>query len=61
MIATSGILIQQILLEMRWAEDVMYFDIEYDTFVHGTMIKTVNLTLKGWSWDRDSFVVTKVS
>ena len=61
MIATSGILIQKIVLEKRWAEDVMYFDIESDTFVHGTMITTVHPTLKGWSWDRDSFVETNVS
>ncbi len=26
MIAISGILIQKIALEKRWAEDVMYFD-----------------------------------
>jgi len=27
MIATSGILIQKIVLDIRWAEDVMYFNI----------------------------------
>ena len=61
MIATSGILIQKIVLEKRWAEDVMYFDIESDTLVHSTMITTVHPTLEGWSWDRDSFVETNVS
>ena len=61
MIATSGILIQKIVLEKRWAEDVMYFDIESDLLVHTKTVTTVHPTLRGWSWDRKSFVATNVS
>ena len=61
MIATSGILIQKIVLEKRWAEDVMYFDIESDLLVQIKTITTVHPTLRGWSWDRKSFIATNVS
>ena len=61
MIATSGILIQKIVLEKRWAEDVMYFDIESDLLVHSKTITTVHPTLRGWSWDRKSFIARNVS
>ena len=61
MIATSGVLIQKIVLEKRWAEDVMYFDIESDLLVHIKTITTVHPTLRGWPWDRKSFIATNVS
>lgn len=61
MIAASGILIQKIVLEKRWAEDVMYFDIESDLLVHSKTITTVHPTLRGWPWDRKSFIAPNVS
>ena len=61
MIATSGILLQKIVLEKRWAEDVIYFDIKSDLLVHSKTITTVHPTLRGWSWDRKSFIATNVS
>ncbi|MBN2488367.1 MAG: hypothetical protein JXA98_05005 [Methanosarcinaceae archaeon] len=61
LIALSGIVAQKVILDNRWAEDVIYFDIESESLVHGKMETTVHPTLKGWSWDRDSFVATNVS
>ena len=47
MIRTSGIPIQKIVLEKRWAEDVMSFDIEFDLLVLQQDDDNSHLTLRG--------------
>jgi len=59
--ASAGILTQKAVLDKRWAQDEIYFDIISDSLVHCKMVTTVHPTLEGWSWDRDSFVETNVS